>query len=66
MGVGGGDGRKDSLSDPKYLLLHDCNHTRAEFRTCLAFQGAEPGAEDGSPFGVEIWFPLGKRLLPDC
>lgn len=32
----------------------------------LAREGAESGPERSSPFGVEIRFPLGKALLPDC
>lgn len=57
----GGRGEGGLLACTPLLLSH-CNRSGAS----LALEHARFGTERSSPFGVEIWFPLGKRLLPDC
>lgn len=52
--------------DHRRLLLMICGNAPRHVPRLLAVARAEFGTECGSPFGVKICFPLGKRLLPDC
>ena len=54
--------RRGGLLACKLLLPCYCSRSGStSVSECAKF-----GTECSNPFGVKIWFPLGKRLLPDC
>ena len=59
---GMGWARRGGLLACKPLLPCYCSRSGST----SASERAKFGTECSNPFGVKIWFPLGKRLLPDC